>query len=85
MQRTATLWPPRASRLRKPLVAAETVAMHVPEVQYAKSSDVNIAYQVSGEGPFDLVFVPGYVSISSFTGGSRALRLSSSGCRPFRD
>jgi pimeloyl-ACP methyl ester carboxylesterase/class 3 adenylate cyclase len=36
--------------------------MHIPEVQYAKSGDVNIAYQVSGEGPFDLVFVPGYVT-----------------------
>jgi pimeloyl-ACP methyl ester carboxylesterase len=34
----------------------------VPDVQYAKSGDVNIAYQVSGEGPFDLVFVPGYVT-----------------------
>jgi hypothetical protein len=31
-------------------------------VQYAKSGDVNIAYQVTGEGPFDLVFVPGYVA-----------------------
>jgi class 3 adenylate cyclase/pimeloyl-ACP methyl ester carboxylesterase len=34
----------------------------VPDVQYAKSGDVNIAYQVSGDGPFDLVFVPGYVT-----------------------
>jgi pimeloyl-ACP methyl ester carboxylesterase len=33
-----------------------------PEVRYAKSGDVNIAYQVSGDGPFDLVFVPGYVT-----------------------
>jgi pimeloyl-ACP methyl ester carboxylesterase len=33
-----------------------------PETRYAKSGDVNIAYQVTGEGPFDLVFVPGYVS-----------------------
>ncbi len=36
--------------------------MKVPDVQYAKSGDVNIAYQVTGEGPFDLVFVPGYVT-----------------------
>ena len=36
--------------------------MNVPDVQYAKSGDVNIAYQVTGEGPFDLVFVPGYVT-----------------------
>jgi pimeloyl-ACP methyl ester carboxylesterase len=34
----------------------------VPDVQYAKSGDVNIAYQVTGDGPFDLVFVPGYVT-----------------------
>jgi len=34
----------------------------VPEVQYAKSGELNIAYQVTGEGPFDLVFVPGYVT-----------------------
>jgi len=36
--------------------------MDVPDVRYAKSGDVNIAYQVSGDGPFDLVFVPGYVT-----------------------
>ena len=36
--------------------------MKVPDVQYAKSGDVNIAYQVTGEGLFDLVFVPGYVT-----------------------
>jgi pimeloyl-ACP methyl ester carboxylesterase/class 3 adenylate cyclase len=36
--------------------------VEVPDVQYAKSGDVNIAYQVTGEGPFDLVFVPGYVT-----------------------
>jgi class 3 adenylate cyclase/pimeloyl-ACP methyl ester carboxylesterase len=33
-----------------------------PETQYAKSGDVHIAYQVLGEGPLDLVFVPGAVS-----------------------
>ena len=37
-------------------------SLEVPDVQYAKSGDINIAYQVSGEGPFDLVFVPGYVT-----------------------
>jgi pimeloyl-ACP methyl ester carboxylesterase len=34
----------------------------VPETRYAKSGDLNIAYQVVGEGPFDLVYVPGWVS-----------------------
>lgn len=36
--------------------------MNVPDTLYAKSGDFNIAYQVSGGGPFDLVFVPGYVT-----------------------
>jgi class 3 adenylate cyclase len=34
----------------------------VPATRYAKSGDVNIAYQVVGEGPRDLVYVPGFVS-----------------------
>jgi pimeloyl-ACP methyl ester carboxylesterase len=33
-----------------------------PETRYAKSGDLNIAYQVVGDGPFDLVYVPGWVS-----------------------
>jgi pimeloyl-ACP methyl ester carboxylesterase len=33
-----------------------------PETRYARSGDVNIAYQVTGEGPLDLVYVPGWVS-----------------------
>jgi class 3 adenylate cyclase len=33
-----------------------------PETRYAKSGDVNIAYQVVGDGPVDLVLVPGFVS-----------------------
>ncbi len=36
--------------------------MNTPETQFARSGDVNIAYQVIGDGPFDLVFVPGFVS-----------------------
>jgi pimeloyl-ACP methyl ester carboxylesterase len=31
-------------------------------VRYARSGDVNIAYQVTGEGAFDLVLVSGFVS-----------------------
>ncbi|HZT03208.1 MAG TPA: adenylate/guanylate cyclase domain-containing protein [Steroidobacteraceae bacterium] len=30
--------------------------------RYAKSGDLHIAYQVMGQGPLDLVLVPGYVS-----------------------
>jgi len=33
-----------------------------PETRYARSGDVHIAYQVSGNGPLDLVYVPGFVS-----------------------
>src|SRR5438445_9407241 len=33
-----------------------------PQTRYAKSGDVNIAYQVVGDGPLDLVLVPGFVS-----------------------
>jgi class 3 adenylate cyclase len=33
-----------------------------PQTRYARSGDVNIAYQALGEGPIDLVFVMGWVS-----------------------
>lgn len=32
------------------------------KTHYARSGDVHIAYQVNGQGPIDLVFVPGFVS-----------------------
>jgi pimeloyl-ACP methyl ester carboxylesterase/class 3 adenylate cyclase len=32
------------------------------ETHYAKSGDINIAYQVAGDGPRDLVVVPGWIS-----------------------
>lgn len=34
----------------------------VPKTRYTRSGDVNLAYQVIGEGPIDLVFVMGWVS-----------------------
>ena len=36
--------------------------MTTPDTRYAESGDVHIAYQVSGDGPLDLVVVPGWVS-----------------------
>src|SRR6266566_8190251 len=36
----------------------ETPAMEAPETRYTLSGDVNIAYQVVGEGSLDLVFIP---------------------------
>ena len=36
--------------------------MKLPETRYARSGEVRIAYQVVGNGPIDLVFVPGFIS-----------------------
>src|SRR5438309_1838330 len=36
--------------------------MEVPETRYAKSGSYHIAYQVFGEGAFDLVIIPAFVS-----------------------
>jgi class 3 adenylate cyclase len=35
----------------------------IPDIRYARSGDVAIAYQVLGEGPVDLVFVPFFGNI----------------------
>jgi class 3 adenylate cyclase len=34
----------------------------LPDIRYARSGDLRIAYQVIGQGPIDLVFVPGFIS-----------------------
>jgi pimeloyl-ACP methyl ester carboxylesterase len=36
--------------------------MAAPETRYARSGDLHIAYQVVGDGPIDLVWVPGWIS-----------------------
>jgi pimeloyl-ACP methyl ester carboxylesterase/DNA-binding winged helix-turn-helix (wHTH) protein len=41
---------------------ALSLVKRAPETRYAKSGDVNIAYQVIGNGPLDIVFVMGWVS-----------------------
>jgi len=33
-----------------------------PKTQYVRSGDVHIAYQVVGQGPLDIVYVPGWLS-----------------------
>jgi pimeloyl-ACP methyl ester carboxylesterase len=38
----------------------------LPETRYALSGDVNIAYQTMGDGPVDLILVPGVVSHVEF-------------------
>jgi class 3 adenylate cyclase len=40
----------------------ETAPVEIPDVEYARSGDLSIAYQVMGEGPDDLVFVPFFLS-----------------------
>src|SRR5687768_7588968 len=44
------------------LDAATAASVAVPRVSYARSGQVNIAYQVVGSGPIDIVFVMGWVS-----------------------
>ena len=41
---------------------ATSSSLETPRTHYARSGDVNIAYQVVGDGPIDLVFVMGWVS-----------------------
>jgi len=36
--------------------------INMPETRYAKSGGNHVAYQVMGDGPIDLVYVPGFVS-----------------------
>jgi DNA-binding winged helix-turn-helix (wHTH) protein/pimeloyl-ACP methyl ester carboxylesterase len=43
-------------------IAEEPALLTGSPTRYARSGDVNIAYQVIGDGPFDLVFVMGWVS-----------------------
>ncbi|UPJ76153.1 adenylate/guanylate cyclase domain-containing protein [Bradyrhizobium sp. 187] len=38
----------------------------LPETRYAISGDVNIAYQVMGDGPVDIIVVPGIISHVEF-------------------
>ncbi len=51
-------------RIQAPALAVEPTspALPLPETRYARSGDVDIAYQVLGDGPIDLVFVMGWVS-----------------------
>ena len=46
---------------RHPALGPEA-ACEIPEVRYTLSGEVNIAYQVVGDGPIDLVFVMGWIS-----------------------
>ncbi|HEX8687468.1 MAG TPA: adenylate/guanylate cyclase domain-containing protein, partial [Pyrinomonadaceae bacterium] len=47
---------------REPARGADLEGWRPPETMYARSGEVNIAYQVVGDAPLDLVFVMGWVS-----------------------
>jgi pimeloyl-ACP methyl ester carboxylesterase/DNA-binding winged helix-turn-helix (wHTH) protein len=53
--------PPGAARQELP-PGLQFALERPPETMYARSGDVNIAYQVIGDAPLDLVFVMGWVS-----------------------
>ena len=38
----------------------------LPNTRYALSGDVNVAFQVMGDGPIDIIMVPGVVSHIEF-------------------
>jgi pimeloyl-ACP methyl ester carboxylesterase len=61
--------------------------VEVPETRYALSGDVSIAYQVTGEGPFDVVFIPPYLTHAELiwtTSFAPSLLALSSSCRLIR-
>ena len=59
--------------------------MEVPEVRYARTGGVNIAYQVVGDGPVDLLYIPGWISHLDLYWEeptiARFLRRLAAGCR----
>lgn len=52
----------RGYRFTAPVESTSVQTAATPETRYARSGDVNIAYQVIGDGPIDIVFVMGWVS-----------------------
>ncbi len=61
------------------------IKFEIPEVHYARSGEINIAYQVIGDAPLDLVFVMGWISHLEYfwtePSFARFLRRLSSFCR----
>jgi pimeloyl-ACP methyl ester carboxylesterase len=59
----------------------------MPETRYARSGDVSIAYQVTGDGPFDVVFIPPFLTHAEViwsTSFASTLQELSSFCRLIR-
>ena len=66
------------SRSQEKRSVRDTVAVQ-PGTRYARSGDVSIAFQASGDGPFDVVFVPPATSHVELSGRSRCSGRCSSG------
>lgn len=62
MNVVSTSSPSAKAKAETRLVPRADTHFQVPEVRYAQSGDVNIAYQILGQGDIDLVFVMGWVS-----------------------
>jgi len=45
-----------------------------PQIRYAKSGDINLAYMVVGDAPLDLVMVPGFISHLEISGENPRIR-----------
>ena len=63
------------------------VPPEIPEASYARSGDAWIAYEVTGGGPFDVVFIPPFLTHAELiwtTSFAPALRNLSSFCRLIR-
>jgi hypothetical protein len=59
--------PPSQLRWARPVAArsdpGKDSSVDIPETRYAKTSEgVHIAYQIVGDGPIDLLYLPGYAS-----------------------
>ena len=59
--------------------------IELPPVRYAKSDDVHIAYQVVGDGSFDIVFVAGFVTHLGVLWSTRGTGDSWSASRPLHE
>lgn len=52
----------RASRLAPEETRSDDVGMDRPETRYAWNGEISLAYQVSGDGPVDLIYMQGLLS-----------------------
>jgi pimeloyl-ACP methyl ester carboxylesterase/DNA-binding winged helix-turn-helix (wHTH) protein/class 3 adenylate cyclase len=58
----ATVFDSGSERGNVPSIESASLRPFVPETLYVQNGDVNIAYQVVGDGPIDIVFVMGWIS-----------------------